>query len=230
VDTPLTCGKTTTAFRPFIFTKEQVALILAESSRLPKSPRFPLRSQTCHAMLAVLYGLGLRHGEARRLRIRDVDFHQDTLFIDQTKFHKSRYVPFGPKLGRCLREYLNVRRAFRPPLEDDAPFFVSWGMATMGMHALGHAFHDLLKASGITVLPRPRLHDLRHTFAVHRLLRWYREGVNVQQRLTWLSTFMGHVDIQSTQVYLTITADLLGEASARFFQYGGRLLPEESDL
>ena len=100
----------------------------------------------------------------------------------------------------------------------------------MGMHALGHAFHDLLKASGITVLPRPRLHDLRHTFAVHRLLRWYREGVNVQQRLTWLSTFMGHVDIQSTQVYLTITADLLGEASARFFQYGGRLLPEESDL
>jgi integrase/recombinase XerD len=229
VDSSLTCGKTTTTFRPFIFTKEQVALILAESSRLPKSPRFPLRPQTCHTMLAVLYGLGLRHGEARRLRIRDVDFQRDTLFIDQTKFNKSRYVPFGPKLGRCLREYLNVRRAFQPPLGDDAQFFITGGRAPMGMHALGHAFHDLLKTSGITVLPRPRLHDLRHTFAVHRLLRWYREGVDVQQRLTWLSTFMGHVDILSTQVYLTITADLLSEASARFFQHCGRDLPEDSN-
>ena len=82
----------------------------------------------------------------------------------------------------------------------------------MGMGALGRAFHILLKTVGITEPHRPRLHDLRHTFAVHRLLRWYREGVDVQQRLPWLSTFMGHVDIQSTQVYLTITADLLNEA------------------
>ena len=79
--------------------KTQMALILAGVARLPKSPRFPLRSQTCHTMLAVLYGLGLRHGEARRLRIRDVDFHRDTLFIDQTKFDKSRYIPFGPEVG-----------------------------------------------------------------------------------------------------------------------------------
>jgi integrase len=229
VNASLTCGRPTTTFRPFIFAKEQMALILAESRRLPSSPRFALRSQTCHAMLAVLYGLGLRQGEVRRLRIRDVDFQRDTIFIDQTKFDKSRYVPFGPKLGQCLREYLNARREVRPPLEDNSPFFATSGRVPVGAGALGNAFHILLKTAGIAELPRPRLHDLRHTFAVHRLLRWYREGVDVQQRLPWLSTFMGHVDIKSTQVYLTITADLLKEASARFYRHCGRLLAEESE-
>ncbi|MEI6915908.1 MAG: tyrosine-type recombinase/integrase, partial [Armatimonadota bacterium] len=212
VDASFICRMPLTAFRPFIFTTEQMALILAESYRLPRSHRFPLRSQTCHAMLAVLYGLGLRHGEARHLRIRDVDFQRDALFIDQTKFNKSRYVPFGPKMGQCLREYLNTRREVHPLPDDTSPFFVAWGRTAMGMGALLRAFHILLKTIGIPEFARPRLHDLRHTFAVHRLLRWYREGVNVQQRLPWLSTFMGHVDIQSTQVYLTITADLLNEA------------------
>jgi integrase len=228
VDASLTCRvRPTTTFRPFIFSKEQLALLLAESRRLPKSTRFPLRAQTCHAMLAVLYGLGLRHGEARRLRIRDVDFERGTLFIDQTKFNKSRYVPFGPKLGQCLREYLNTRRAVGPPLEANSPFFVTSKGGLMGMGTLNRAFHFLLKAADITRFPRPRLHDLRHTFAVHRLLRWYRDGVDVQQRLPWLSVFMGHVDIHSTQVYLTITSDLLSEANARFYQHCGSLVSEE---
>ena len=73
----------------------------------------------------------------------------------------------------------------------------------------------------------PRLHDLRHTFAVHRLLRWYRQGVDVQSRLPALATFMGHVRPESTQVYLTITAELLQEANARFHRHFGCLFDEE---
>jgi integrase/recombinase XerD len=231
VDVTLTCSaRPLHTFRPFIFTQQQIAAILAEARRLPRSHSFPLRQQTCYAMLAILCALGLRHGEARRLRVCDVNFGKDTLFIDQTKFNKSRYVPFGPGVGRCLREYLEDRRGILPPLRDEDPFFVTSWRAPLSGSTLLRSFHTILGAIGITQPGRrpPRLHDLRHTFAVHRLLRWYREGVDVQQRLPWLSTFMGHVDIVSTQVYLTITADLLNEASTRFYQHCGRLIAGES--
>jgi integrase len=217
-------------FRPFIFTEEQVAEILAKARRLPQMKVFPLRPQTCYTMIALLYALGLRHGEARRLRVRDLDLARQTLFIEQTKFHKSRYVPFGPKVARCLEQYLAVRRTILQPLQEDDLLFVTLRRAPMGNRTLLDAFRAILHALNITGTEGqadPRLHDLRHSFAVQRLLRWYRDGVDVQNRLPALSTFMGHVDPQSTQVYLTITTDLLREASARFHQHFGRELGEE---
>ena len=97
-----------TAFRPFIFTTVQVAAILAETRRLPRTPRFPLQAETCYTMIALLYALGLRHGEACRIRVHDIDLARQTLFISQTKFYKSRHVPFGPKVGRCFEEFLTL--------------------------------------------------------------------------------------------------------------------------
>ena len=91
-------------------------------------------------------------------------------------------------------------------------------------------FPKLLTACGIVAPPdrrRPRLHDLRHSFAVHRLLRWYREDVDVQSKLVLLATFMGHVEIFSTQIYLNITDSLLNEANKRFHNAFGGLADEE---
>lgn len=218
------------SFRPFIFTPQQMAAILDRARRLPKSCFCPLKPQTCHTMLLLLYALGLRHGEVRRLCIRDVDFTRAVLSIRQTKFHKSRYVPFGPKVGECLRQFLDLRRTVLQPLRDDDPLFVTLWRAPVWKRFLMAAFrrilHDL-DIPGSENPRRPRLHDLRHTFAVNRLLRWYRQGVDVQARLPFLSAFLGHVEPRYTAVYLSATAELLREANDRFFRHAGRLFNEE---
>lgn len=210
------------SFRPFIFTKDQVAAILAAARHVPDSAKRRYRGQTCFTMLALLYTLGLRHGEVRRLRLRDLDLGRQTLFIAGTKFHKSRYVPFGPKLGYCLQHYLDVRQQLLLPLRDDDPLFVAFRRQPIAGQMLLTVFRNILRTLGIAGFPGqppPRLHDLRHTFAVHCLLRWYRTGIHVQSRLPVLATFMGHVEPQSTEIYLSITADLLQEANTRFRQH-----------
>ena len=82
-------------------------------------------------MLALLCALGLRHGEVLRLRLRDLDLARNILFIDQTKFHKSRYVPFGPKVRQCLEQFLEIRRTILPPFQSDDPLFVTIWRSTM---------------------------------------------------------------------------------------------------
>jgi integrase/recombinase XerD len=169
-------------------------------------------------------------GEVCRLRLRDLDLARQTLFIDQTKFHKSRYVPFGPKVGRCLQHFLDLRHTTTAPAGQDDPLFVTLSRLPLVSSTLRRAFGAILRCLGITKAAgqrAPRLHDLRHTFAVHRLLRWYREGVDVQSRLPLLSTFLGHVEIHSTQVYLNVTIDLLREANDRFHRHFGSLFDEE---
>ncbi|MCH7725299.1 MAG: tyrosine-type recombinase/integrase [Planctomycetes bacterium] len=219
-------------FRPCIFNRDQIATILAAAKQLPKTDRFPLCAETCYTALAMFYALGLRHGELRRLRVADVDFGHDTLLIRETKFYKSRHVPFGPKLRQCLQDFLDVRRTILTPLKDDDPVFVSCWRVPLHGNTLLRKFRTLLATTGIRsdlATNRPRLHDLRHTFAVHRLLHWYREGAEVQSKLGRLATFMGHVDPHSTQIYLTITWDLLTEADARFHQHFGCTFDEEVD-
>jgi integrase len=212
------------SFKPFIFTQEQLAALLEKAKLLPETPqcRAP---HTYFTMLALLCSLGLRHGEARHLRVRDLDLARQTLFINQTKFHKSRLIPFGAKVGQCLAHYFEIRRTRIQPVQEDDPLFTTWRRKPIATKTLLDVFRRILHTLGIEGIPGqnpPRLHDLRHTFAVHRLLRWYREGVDVQSRLPALATFMGHVQPQSTEIYLTITADLLHEANARFFHHFGR--------
>jgi integrase/recombinase XerD len=217
-----------TSFKPFIFTKEQLAEVLEAARRMPDRCRTP---HTYFTMLALLATLGLRLGEVRRLRIRDVDLDRQALLIDRTKFHKSRYVPFGPKVGQCLQHYLEVRREVLLPVQEDDPVFTTKWRKPVYPLTLMTAFRKILSALGIGGIPGqapPRLHDLRHTFAVHRLLRWYREGVEVQSRLPLLATFMGHIEPHSTEVYLTMTAELLQEANDRFYRHFGRAFDEEA--
>ena len=217
------------AFKPYIFTPEQLTAILAAARQLPDNHVCRYRAQICATLLTLLQALGLRHGEARRLRLCDIHFDRQTLFIAQTKFHKSRYVPFGPRVGQCLQRYLQVRHTLLQPVRDDDPLFVTKWRKPIGYGMLGRVFRNILSTLGITGMPgqgAPRIHDMRHSFAVNRLLRWYREGLNVQSRLPLLSTFLGHSSPQSTEVYLTITADLLREANTRFHRHFGSQFDE----
>lgn len=211
-------------FRPFILTQRQVAAILKLAKQLPPNHLFRLRPQTCHMILVLLYTLGLRSSEACNLHFRDIDMKQRLLRISGTKFYKSRLLPFGPKVRDCLKAYISARRKIFLPIDSDDPLFITYRRKPILTKTLSKLFRTIVGEVVPNNSSLPRVHDLRHTFAVHCLLRWYREGVDVQSKLILLSTFMGHTEINSTEVYLTITMELLKEASERFYQHCGKLI------
>jgi len=215
-------------FRPFIFTKGQIARMLKHARQLTPNHLFKLRPQVCYTMLVLLYALGLRNREVCNLRFCDVDMERHMLRIEGTKFHKSRLVPFGPQVHQCLMAYMGARRKIFLPIRPDDPLFITYRRHPIGQVALCSLLRLLAKRVLPPLSPSPRIHDLRHTFAVHRLLRWYREGADVQSKLLLLSAFMGHTEINSTEVYLTITMDLLKEANKRFYQNCGILIGKET--
>jgi site-specific recombinase XerD len=145
------------------------------------------------------------------------------LTIRDTKFYKSRLVPLGSDLNDAMLRYAKRRKGAGHSQEEDAPFFVTKLGERVPIRLLQRAFRRLRKQTGIHrddgARYQPRIHDLRHAAAVHRLTAWYRDGKDVQKLLPLLSTYMGHVDIASTQHYLTMTPELLQEASARFANY-----------
>jgi integrase len=204
-----------TALRlPFLFDVAQAGQLLQAAEALPDNSRATGRGPTYRGIFALCYGLGLRAGEACGLRLGDVDADRQLLVVRGGKFGKSRLVPHGPRIGELL-----ARQVERRGGSDDDPLFsfdtrrgVHPGSASQTFHRLV-AELDFLVPDGVAP---PRLHSLRHSFAVGCLLRWYREDVNPSTRLYQLSTFMGHVDPASTAIYLTITPQLLAEANHRF--------------
>jgi site-specific recombinase XerD len=207
---------------PFIFDPADARRLLACADALPSNGATRLRGPTYRAMFAVLYALGLRIGEACRLRCNDVDLERQLLVVRDTKFGKSRFVPFGPKVGALIAGYLERRfpGGGKPPT--DAPVFSLRGLRPINPCTVSQTFHAMIPRLGLSHRPGvapPRLHDLRHSCAVRALLRWYRAGEDPSARLLHLSTFLGHVSPESTAVYLTITPELLDEASRRYERY-----------
>lgn len=205
---------------PFLFEPDVIKQLLAEAAQLPDNPRSPMRGATYEAIFALLATLGLRIGEVSRLQCGDVDLERDVLQIRDSKFGKSRLVPFGPRLAMRLRAYLELREHRGRPTAGSAPLF-SWnGKSPVSTNTIRNTFRDDLLPRLELAVPAgtfgPHVHGLRHSFAVRTLLRWYREGLDPATRLNHLSTFLGHVRPQSTAVYLTITSELLQEASRRF--------------
>ena len=202
---------------PYLFDLNDAKRLLEVARTLPDRSLAPHRAWTYETIFALLYGLGLRVGEAVRLKLGDVDFHRDTLFIRETKFSKSRIVPLGPRLAARLRNYIEERHG--EVREVDRPLFSFTKRGCICPETVSQTFHAIVPKLGLYLPPGvspPRLHDLRHAFAVGTLLRWYREGIDPNCRLIYLSTFLGHVDPKSTAVYLTITEELLREADRRF--------------
>jgi integrase len=181
------------------------------------------RGSTYFALFALLYGLGLRVGEACRLRIKDVDLERQLLVIRETKFYKTRLVPFGPKLGAMLAQHRRQRQtALADAALDEEPLFSLRAGRPINPGTVSQVFHALAPRLQLEIPPgvsQPRLHDLRHSFAVGALTRWYRQGLDPATKLLALSTFLGHVDVSSTALYLITTPELLEQASRRFQAY-----------
>lgn len=210
---------------PYIYSAEEVRRLLAATVMMDRRRR-QLDAATFRTLLLVLIGTGLRISEAISLTVADVDLAENMLTVRESKFYKSRLAPIGPQLAEELRVYAKGRRKPRSS-GVDAPFF-STRSGTALTHRIVH-FHfcKLRVAAGVRRDDggryQPRIHDFRHTFAVRRLIAWYREGADVQRLLPQLSTYLGHVHIGATQRYLTMTPELLNEANRRFERYA---LPE----
>ena len=201
---------------PFLFDPAQARQLLDAAAALPDSPRAPARGPAYHAIFALCYGLGLRAGEACGLRLGDVDADRSLLVVRGGKFGKHRLVPHGPRIAALAGEQVARRTGAS---DAQAPLFTFDGQRPVHPGTASLTFHRLVAGLGLTIpdgVSPPRLHSLRHSFAVACLLRWYREGIDPSTRLCQLSTFMGHVDPVSTSVYLTMTPQLLDEASRRF--------------
>lgn len=205
-------------FVPYIYSVGEVCALLAAATNLP--PPGALRGPTYHTLLGLLYSTGLRIGEAMALNL--ADFYRDDarLYISRGKFRKARWVPLSPSTAEALSRYVDRRWQTRPR-SPDSPLFLNQRGSRLRHCTVNQGFHDLLNQCGIARKGRtgPRLHDLRHSFAVHRLLAWYRDGEDINARLAWLATYLGHVDIHATQVYLQPTAELLEQVNGRFHHH-----------
>lgn len=209
-------------FAPYIYSRQEIRGLL-DATAILDSPRSPRTALTFRTLLLLLYGAGLRASEALRLRRSDVDLREGVLVIRNTKFFKSRLVPISADLCSALLRYRKERAAPPRPSNQDPFFFVSPKGSAISLARLESVFVRLRTHAEVRRPAadrwQPRLHDLRHTFAVHRLIDWYREGADVNACLALLATYLGHRDVSGTQVYLTMTPALLAQASQRFERY-----------
>jgi site-specific recombinase XerD len=214
--------------RPYIYSTDELQHILDGSTILDARNRKSGRAAsitplTFRTLILLLYGAGLRLSEALALTVADIDVAASTLVVRNTKFFKTRLLPIGPQLSSALELYADARLAFlkRPPSADT--YLIRRDGMAISREAAERYFRMVRSHVGLRrrdgAYFQPRLHDLRHTFAVHRLVAWYRQGADVQLMLPKLSTYLGHIGLAETQHYLTMTPDLLREASQRFERY-----------
>jgi integrase/recombinase XerD len=219
---PTTLPKLPPQQTPYVYSTEELCRLLEATSilRIGHRPQVPAMYRT---LLLLLYGSGMRIGEALRLALQDVDLIEQLITVRDTKFFKTRLVPIGPKLNRELGGHVERRRLLPLPHGAASPLFTTRDGRPWSYTRVISWFQHVRRAAGISCpvgeLRPPRLHDIRHTAAVHRVLAWYRSGQDVQRLLPQLATYLGHIDIRSTQRYLQMTSDLLQAASQRFAQY-----------
>ena len=208
---------------PYVFSRDELQRLFGAIDISRQRP-VQLDADTLRALLLLLYGAGLRFGEAQRLTFDDVDLRDAVLTIRDTKFHKSRLVPVGSQLADALRRYAARRTEWPLPKSTASTFLANRDGTPLFKGTVRFAFDRLLKTARIHYdkddgRQSPCFHSLRHTAAVHRLESWYRQGADVQRLLPALSTWLGHAHLDGTQVYLTMTPELLHEASVRFERY-----------
>jgi integrase/recombinase XerD len=219
--------KESPSFTPSILSHTEVHRLLEVVDRLRPTGHAPLRHLILPELFRVLYSCGLRVSEALRLRCGDVDLTAGVLTIRQGKFRKDRLVPLTPALTQRLRHYAHTVG----PQTPDAIFFPAPHGGSYHRETIYKAFRHLLWACGIPHGGRgrgPRLHDLRHTYAVHRLGQWYRAGADLPALLPVLATYMGHLSVLETQLYLRLTADVFPDLSARCDAAFGYIIPRRT--
>jgi integrase len=204
----------------FIFSEAEIAALIEAARSL--APADGLRPRTYAALIGLMACTGLRITEALTLQAGDVDLDAGVVTVRQTKFHKSRLVPLHPSAAGPLRDYAAARDR-RHPAPRDTTFFVSDAGRRLPNGTVRHTFHRLLKRAMPGAAPtgraRPRLHDLRHSFACRRLMAWYRDGTDIDRAIDRLATYLGHAKVTDTYWYLTGGPELLALAGRRFEQF-----------
>ena len=219
--------------RPHLYTPEQIATLLATARALP-SPRSPLRPLGVYTMFVLGYCAGLRLGEIVGLTLADVNLEAGTLEIRETKFYKSRRLSLAPSVVQALGDYMEERRKAGAAMAATAGLF--WNQKTNKGYSSGTAnalMVKVIRRAGLKPAQGcvgPRVHDLRHSMVHSRMVIWYQQGINPQSRLPYLATYLGHSEISSTLVYLTITPQLLQLASERFRGHSAHIVRLEEVL
>ena len=197
---------------PYLYSGQEVAALMAAAGEI----RTPFRAATCQALIGLLAATGMRVGEAIGLDQGDLDAGRGLLTIRDGKFGKSRQLPLHASVLESLAQYARLRDS--RPGKAGPSFFTSVTGTRLIYQNVHFTFHKLTKQAGLhprSAACRPRIHDLRHTFAVTTLARWYADGGDVAARLPLLSTWLGHADPSGTYWYLTGTPELLALAAAR---------------
>ena len=219
---PTVIPKPPPPFVPYIYSRDEIRRLL-DATPSYRRCRTGIEPETLRAILLLLYGAGLRAGEALNLSVADVDLPNAILTVRKTKFFKTRLVPISRHLTGVLTEYARWRSIAHPAVGDDRHLFLSKRGTAIPLVALEDAFQRLREHAQVRRLDgaryQPRLHDLRHAFAVHRLTEWYRQGADVQRLVHHLSVYLGHAHLAATQVYLTMIPELLQQAGTRFERY-----------
>lgn len=203
---------------PILIEREQIVKLLCYVSRLRPRPHETLRPAVLRMAIILLYTTGLRRGELVKLTLADVNERQGILFIRDSKFHKSRWVPLSPSVHSELHQYLTLRKRAGFDLRNSAPLLCNVRGCAYTGNAFYHGLKKVLMSAGIHDRSgqTPCVGDFRHSFAVAALLRWYENDDDVQVNLPKLALYMGHVSIVSTAYYLRLMPAVITRASKRF--------------
>lgn len=203
---------------PYLYTQADIEKLLSLAGKL--SPQDSLRPYSFQTIIGLLYCTGLRISEALKLDVDDVNLENGILFIRNTKFKKSRYVPIHSTAINVLKRYAKLRDQYSSSPKS-AAFFLNIRGDRITYSTFNAAFLQLVREAEIRTEDRnSRTHDLRHSFAVNRLLKWYEEDANFHDQLPVLSTYMGHAHFEDTTYYLNASAELMAKGS-KSFQFGG---------
>lgn len=219
---PTVLPKRPRLFVPYIYSRTELKDIFKAALTYQKR-RSHVESFMVYSLLLVLYGTGMRIGEALSLTMADVDLNQAVIIVKEGKCYKSRLIPFGKQLLDVINAYVRWRNTKTFPRNETAPFFYGRNGKPLNLCTIQMIFRRICEKAAVKRTDggrfQPRLHDLRHSFVVHRLIHWYQKNEDVQQLLPLLSTYMGHTCLSATSVYLTMTGDLLKVAGKRFEEY-----------
>jgi len=207
---------------PYIYSRIELKKIF-DGALLYQKNKSCIEPYMVRVILILIYSVGLRIHEALSLKLSDIDLIESVITIHQAKYYKTRLVPFNQQLSVILKKYLTWRKKNKYSENTNALLFLNKNNKQLSGDTLDGIFQRIRKVMGIKrnspSAHQPRIHDLRHAFAVNRLTSWYQENKDVPQLLPILSTYLGHTHLAHTSVYLTMTHDLLQEAGVRFENY-----------
>lgn len=212
------------SYTPYIFSKEEVMALFTACDEFPISEVSPYRHLIIKLLFRLIYCCGLRVSEATNLKVEDVDFKKGTLYIRNTKFGKERLLPMSDELTKRCQIYYQYVLIGK---NDDSYFFPTPRGDNYNENTIYKLFRELLWSAGISHTGKgPRIHDIRHTYAVHCLKKWVLEKKDITNCLFYLSVYLGHEDMRGTQHYLRLTADLYPDIIKKVDDYCSHLVPE----